>query len=145
MSGQRKRRIREKDRERYTKKHQRQETANARDSSANITVSVISPNAVKQKAHRVKKHLPGSPNKFSQVLKHVVCNVHQEKRHASFRCICRCSAAVVRRTQEQTSAPMASGKTLLGIVAQEHKEGNWLEGYSEVSEHRLQLSQKVVS
>ena len=80
MSAQRKRRVREKDRERYAKKHQRQETANARDSSANTTVSVISPNAVKQKAHRVKKHLPASPNKFAQVVKHVVCNATPRKK-----------------------------------------------------------------
>ena len=89
MSGQRKIRIREKDRERYAKKHQRQETANARDSSANTTVSVISPNAVKQKAHRVKKHLPASPNKFAQVLKHVVCNATPRKKGMLVRTLCK--------------------------------------------------------
>ena len=63
------------------------------------------------------------------------------ERYASFRCICRCNAAVVPSTQAQTSAPMARGKMLhvLGIVAQEHKECDRFEGNREVRTNLLKL------
>ena len=80
MSIQKKRRLREKERHRYAEKTRQKErkTSDVRVPAA--AAGIISPSAIKQRAHRLKRSLPESPTKFARVIKHVVDNATPRKK-----------------------------------------------------------------
>ena len=84
MSSQKKRRVREKDKERKFKKrhtntdHQSSENQ-VKGSSGSALENSATPQSIKQKAYRMRKQLPKSPKKFASVLGHLVRNATPRK------------------------------------------------------------------
>ncbi|XP_052214888.1 uncharacterized protein LOC127833585 [Dreissena polymorpha] len=83
MTSQKKRRIREKERARYAKRKQSlapcttfAETTTTSDSYTAPTESpsLLSSAATKQRAYRLKKNIPKTPEKFAQVMGHILLN-----------------------------------------------------------------------
>lgn len=84
MSAQKKRRVRERERLRYAKlklsKPAAPHSSTSLPSTPPKSLSMLSVSAKKQQAYRVKKGLPTSPNKFAQVMGHIIMNTTPRKK-----------------------------------------------------------------
>ena len=75
---------------------------------------IISPSAIKQRAHRQKRSLPESPTKLAQVIKHVVDNATQRKN------ICLRTVGLTNR-----NSPVRAKRALATISSANSRQGTW--------------------